>query len=195
MEGAKQIDRNYFPARSNDIPSRPALTLCVLGFDRPATEKGTTDLIESMIRDCGSSGRTYKSALLFSVPDVGDAVRDAARNLLAWEDIDDDEDTQKRVDEADDIAQDSDIAIERRTQRTIPIWKEVNAVNAAMVPVRAAVTVRGVTVAQYETRFQALQAKKNIRILECPPLVRGGGEIRAISGGLLVQAPTHTLER
>lgn len=100
VEGAKQIDRNYFPARSNDIPSRPALTLCMLGFDRPATEKGTTDLIESMIRDCGSSGRTYKSALLFSVPDVGDAVRDAARNLLAWEDIDDDEDTQKRVDEA-----------------------------------------------------------------------------------------------
>lgn len=99
-DGAKQIDRNYFPARSNDIPSRPALTLCVLGFDRPASEKGTTDLIEGMIRDCGSSGRTYKSALLFSVPDAGDAVRDAARNLLAWEDIDDDEDTQKRVDEA-----------------------------------------------------------------------------------------------
>ena len=34
---------------------------------------------------------------------------------------------------------------------------------------------------------EALQAKKNIRILECPPLARGGGEIRAISGGLLLQ--------
>ncbi len=62
--------------------------------------------------------------------------------------------------EADDIAEDSDPAIERRTQRTIPIWKEVNAVNAALVPVRPAVVVRGVSAAQYETRFQALQAKK-----------------------------------
>ncbi len=35
--------------------------------------------------------------------------------------------------------------------------------------------------------IEALQAKKNIRILECPPLRQGGGEMRAISGGLLVQ--------
>ena len=34
---------------------------------------------------------------------------------------------------------------------------------------------------------EALQAKKNIRILECPPLERGGSDLRAISGGLLVQ--------
>lgn len=36
--------------------------------------------------------------------------------------------------------------------------------------------------------IEALQAKKNIRVLECPPLTRGGSEMRAISGGLLVQA-------
>jgi hypothetical protein len=33
------------------------------------------------------------------VPDSGQAVRDAARNALAWEDIDDDADTKKRIDE------------------------------------------------------------------------------------------------
>ena len=55
--------------------------------------------MESLVRDCGSSGRTYKSALIFAVPDSGQAVRDAARNALAWEDIDDDEDTKKRIDE------------------------------------------------------------------------------------------------
>lgn len=100
VDGSKQIDRNFFPARSNDVPSRPVLTLCVMGLDRPFGEKATTELVESTIRDCGSSGRTYKSALLFAVPDAGDAVRDAVRNLLAWEDIDDDEDTKKRVDDA-----------------------------------------------------------------------------------------------
>src|SRR5262249_35914237 len=38
-------------------------------------------------------------ALIFAVPDAGDAVREVARNALAWEDIDDDEDTKKRIDE------------------------------------------------------------------------------------------------
>ncbi len=98
-EAAKQIDRTYFPQRSNDVASRPVLTLCVLGLDRPFTDKATASLVESIIRDCGSSGRTYKSALLFAVPDPSDAVYDAARNVLAWEDIDDDEDTKKRIDE------------------------------------------------------------------------------------------------
>ncbi|MCD6640338.1 MAG: bifunctional phosphoribosylaminoimidazolecarboxamide formyltransferase/IMP cyclohydrolase [Nocardioides sp.] len=35
--------------------------------------------------------------------------------------------------------------------------------------------------------IEVLQAKKNIRILEAAPLARGGGEMRAISGGLLLQ--------
>ncbi len=35
--------------------------------------------------------------------------------------------------------------------------------------------------------IEVLQGKKNIRILQCQPLVRGGTETRAISGGLLVQ--------
>ncbi|HEV3005485.1 MAG TPA: hypothetical protein VGX78_13550, partial [Pirellulales bacterium] len=56
-------------------------------------------LMESILRDCGSSGRTYKSALIFAVPDAAQAVHDAARNALAWEDIHDDEDTIKRIDE------------------------------------------------------------------------------------------------
>lgn len=99
VDASRLIDRKYWPARSNDVPSRPVLTLVVLGLDAQAGEKKTTELMESIVRDCGSSGRTYKSALIFAVPDAGDAVREAARNALAWEDIDDDEDTKKRIDE------------------------------------------------------------------------------------------------
>jgi phosphoribosylaminoimidazolecarboxamide formyltransferase/IMP cyclohydrolase len=36
--------------------------------------------------------------------------------------------------------------------------------------------------------LQILTAKKNIRLLQCAPASRGGGEIRPISGGLLLQA-------
>jgi hypothetical protein len=99
VDASKQIDRKYSPARSNDVPNRPVLTLVVLGLDALAGERKTTELMESIVRDCGSSGRTYKSALMFAVPDSGQAIRDAARNALAWEDIDDDEDTKKRIDE------------------------------------------------------------------------------------------------
>ncbi|MCE9567305.1 MAG: DUF499 domain-containing protein [Planctomycetes bacterium] len=99
VEGSKHIERKYSPTRSNDVPNRAVLTLVVLGFDTPNGDKKTTDLMELVVRDCGSSGRTCKSALIFAVPDIGDAVRTQARNALAWEDIDDDDDTKKRIDE------------------------------------------------------------------------------------------------
>ena len=70
---------------------------------------------------------------------------------------------QKRVDEADDIPPYSEADIERRTELTIVIWKEVNAVRAAQVPPLPAITVRGTTVAQYETRYAALLSKRLAR--------------------------------
>ncbi len=100
VEASKQIDRKYWPTRSNDVPNRPVLTLVVLGLENAAGARGTDELMETIVRDCGSSGRTFKSALIFSAPDAGVNVRDAARNVLAWEDIDDDEDTKKLVDDA-----------------------------------------------------------------------------------------------
>lgn len=38
-----------------------------------------------------------------------------------------------------------------------------------------------------EGAVEVLQAKKNIRLLECAPLRRGGNDLRSISGGLLLQ--------
>jgi Protein of unknown function (DUF499) len=99
-EGNKELDRRFFPERSNDVPNRPALALVVLGLDQIAGGKPTNQLMESIVRDCGSSGRTYKSALIFAVPDAADAIREAARSLLAWEAIDEDTDTKQRLDEA-----------------------------------------------------------------------------------------------
>jgi hypothetical protein len=52
------------------------------------------------VRECGSSGRTFKSGLLFAVPDSGTAILEAARTLLAWEDIQDDDDSVGQLDES-----------------------------------------------------------------------------------------------
>lgn len=98
--GSKELDRRFWPKRSNDVPNRAVLTMVVLGQDTPAEAKATLQMMESIVRDCGSSGRTYKSALIFAVPDATTNVRDAVRNALAWEDIDDDEETKKRIDQS-----------------------------------------------------------------------------------------------
>ena len=52
------------------------------------------------VRECGTSGRTFKSSLLFAVPDSATAITTAARDLLAWEDINDDADTVKQLEDA-----------------------------------------------------------------------------------------------
>jgi hypothetical protein len=99
-EGPKFLDRRFFPERSNDIPDRPQLTLAIMGLDKPAGEARTKTLIESFVKECGSSGRTFKSSLLFAVPDSATAITNAARDLLAWEDINDDDDTIRQLEDA-----------------------------------------------------------------------------------------------
>ena len=97
--GGKGVDRRCFPARSNDVPDRPQLALVVLGLEHPAQEETTKTFIESLLRECGASGRTYKSGLLFVAPDQGSSIMEAARNVLAWEDIEADEDTVRQLEE------------------------------------------------------------------------------------------------
>jgi hypothetical protein len=99
-KGTKALDRRFFPERSNDVPNRPVLTLVPLGLDHPVAEKATEKLMETIVRDCGNSGRTYKSAILFAVSDSADSIHEATRDVLAWEAIEDDTDTRKQLDEA-----------------------------------------------------------------------------------------------
>ncbi|UUO07892.1 DUF499 domain-containing protein [Blastopirellula sp. J2-11] len=99
-KGTKAVDRRFFPERSNDVPNRAVLTLAVMSLEYKAGDKSTEKLLETIVRECGTSGRTYKSALIFSVPDVADAIHDATRDVLAWEAIEDDTDTRKQLDEA-----------------------------------------------------------------------------------------------
>ncbi len=97
------LDRIYFPEKSNQVPDRPVVTLVLLPPEQSLQdEKATTQFVETITRESGSSSRTFKSALIFCVPDAPDALCDEARKVLAWEDIDDEapdlklDDTQVR---------------------------------------------------------------------------------------------------
>jgi Protein of unknown function (DUF499) len=99
-EGPKFLDRRFVPDRSNDVPDKPQLTLVVLGLDHQASEAASKTFIEGITRECGTSGRTFKSGLLFAVPDSVTAITNAARDLLAWEDINDDSDTLGQLEDS-----------------------------------------------------------------------------------------------
>ena len=98
-----EIERVFFPEKSGDIPDRAALILVILPPELSLTdEKRTSEFIESFTREYGTSARTFKSALIWIVPDSSNALDKEARELLAWKDIDDEkeelrlDDTQKR---------------------------------------------------------------------------------------------------
>jgi hypothetical protein len=67
-----------------------------------AEEARTLQFVDSMTKQCGASDRTFKSALIWCVPDSGKTLYEEARKLLAWEDIQDEasdlkfDETQRR---------------------------------------------------------------------------------------------------
>lgn len=84
------VDRLYFPEKSNQVSDRAVLTFVVLAANQSMEdEKKTRQIVESMTKECGTSGRTFKSALVWCVPDNATALQEEARKVLAWEDIKD----------------------------------------------------------------------------------------------------------
>jgi hypothetical protein len=94
------VERVFFPEKSNQVPDRPVLTFVVLTPEQAMEdEKKTKQFVEAVTREYGASSRTFKSALVWCVADGSGALHDEARKLLAWEDIQDEED-QLRLDES-----------------------------------------------------------------------------------------------
>lgn len=96
------IERVFFPEKSIQIPDRPALTFVVLRPDQSLVEeKQTTALVDSMTKEYGTSSRTFKSALIWCVPESPSGLAEEGRKLLAWESIEEEDfdsldDAQKR---------------------------------------------------------------------------------------------------
>ncbi len=97
-EGKGLVDRIYFPDKSGQIPDGARLTVVVLPPDQAATDKATRSFVDTATKEHGSSARTFKSALVWAVPEGADSLRDDARKALAWEDIADEE-TDLRLDD------------------------------------------------------------------------------------------------
>ncbi len=120
--GPRPPERCFWPARTQDVPDRAELTLVVLGPEHPAGERATQRWMEQITREHGSSGRTMKSALLFVAPEDPTRMNEAAKSLIAWQQIDEDEEAKKRLDETQ--ARQLDRAIKRaRSDLREAIWR------------------------------------------------------------------------
>jgi hypothetical protein len=72
-------------------------SLCSRQTMSPPT-KVTRSFIDAATKEHGSSARTFKSGLVWAVPEGADPLRDDARKALAWEDIADEEMDLRRDD-------------------------------------------------------------------------------------------------
>ncbi len=100
--GGGVIDKVYFPEKSKEVQDRPVLSLNILSPDHPMDDKSTLSLVESIIKEHGTSARTFKSALLWAIPESSANLKEEARKVLAWQEIENEaeelrlDDSQKR---------------------------------------------------------------------------------------------------
>jgi hypothetical protein len=93
-------ERVFFPEKSLQISDRPVVTFVIGGLDRTMEEeKLTRDFVEQTVRNCGTSARTFKNAIMWILAESAQPMREEARKLLAWQDIYDESDDLK-LDEA-----------------------------------------------------------------------------------------------
>lgn len=93
------VERIFFPDSSANILDRPVLTLVILAPHQSLQDdKNVLQLVDAMTRECGTSARTFKSALIWCVADTASTLREEARKVLAWEAIQDEAETL-RLDE------------------------------------------------------------------------------------------------
>ena len=82
------IEPVFYPEKSGQVPDKPLLTLVVLSPEQNMEdEKRTKSFIEAVIREHGTSSRTYKSGLVFVVAQSAGPLFEDARRALAWEEI------------------------------------------------------------------------------------------------------------
>ena len=85
---AEGVQIVHFPERSSDIPDRPALTFAVLAPSRSRVGGSEPEVLaKSMTMEYGASGRTFKSALMWCLPEDETPMAQEARKLLAWEEL------------------------------------------------------------------------------------------------------------
>lgn len=120
------MDVRLFPEKSGDVTDRPALALAVMPPEQTMEDGETKKLIESMTKEYGKSARTYKTGTVWCAASSNAKLKEEARKLLAWEDIQSEEDTL-RLDEGQKSKLRESIEIAKRAIKEA-VWQAYNTI-------------------------------------------------------------------
>jgi hypothetical protein len=123
--GWPTVERSPFPESSGQVSDRPGLTLAVLAPEQEVGLATARTFIEQVIRDHGQSARTYKSGVLIAAPSSARPLRDAATRAIAWQEISEDAQAQKRLDEGQKHQVDQGLKESVRDLKEA-VWKSYN---------------------------------------------------------------------
>lgn len=85
---AEGVERIFFPEKSSQIPDRPVITLIILSPEQSLQDaKKVRKFVEELTSEHGKSSRTYKSALIWVVPESAASLYEEARKLIAWDEM------------------------------------------------------------------------------------------------------------
>jgi hypothetical protein len=90
------LERVFFPEKSIEISDRPVVTFVVCDPNRGmGEEKETLASVEQMTKECGTSARTFKSAVIWIVAESPHLMQEQARKFLAWQAVADESEDLK----------------------------------------------------------------------------------------------------
>jgi hypothetical protein len=114
------VERVFFPEKSSQIQDRPAISVIVLAPGQSVQDDPEIESkVEAMTREYGKAARTYKSGLIWVVPESSGPLNEEARKLLAWEAI---RDERLRLDEVQRKQLDFNLKKSRR-DLTESVWR------------------------------------------------------------------------
>jgi hypothetical protein len=115
------VERVYFPEKSNSVADRPALTLAILSPEVSMEEaESAKTAVKTMTWECGRSGRTFKSGIIWCVAESGQTLKEEAKRVLAWEAIKAED--QDRLDESQVAQLDEQLKRGKRDLQEV-VWR------------------------------------------------------------------------
>ena len=120
------LDVVLFPEKSSNVVDRPSLTVAVLAPDQTMEDGETRKLVELMTKEYGKSARTYKTAVIWVAAHSTAKLKDEARKLLAWEDIQSEEGSL-RLDEGQSRKLAENVELTKRSIKEA-VWQSYNTI-------------------------------------------------------------------
>ncbi len=125
FSGREGTERVFFPEKSSQISDRPIISFVIADQNHTMEDRAATlQWADQMTKECGTSARTHKSAVIWVIAEAMQPIIEEARKVLAWQAISDDSDELK-LDETQRRQLTENLAKSRRDLKEA-VWRGYN---------------------------------------------------------------------